>query len=111
MKKVDQTEFDKTVLNQFMPDKNLFGKDGAFAPMPKNVIEKSLEVEKVVYLNKRVHSEENKRNGPGRKTIKSSFGTFDIETPQGRQSNFKPKLIKKHQTILADSLSDKMISL
>ncbi|MEE1964616.1 hypothetical protein V1387_18155 [Allomuricauda taeanensis] len=29
-----------------------------------------------------------KGNGKGEKTIKSSFGTFDIDTPQDRQSSF-----------------------
>jgi len=44
----------------------------------------------------------NKRNGKGKKTIKSGFGTFDIDTPQDRQSSFEPELVKKRQTILAD---------
>jgi len=39
MKTKQQTEFEKKVLDQFMSGKNLFGKEGAFAPMLKNVIE------------------------------------------------------------------------
>ncbi len=111
MKKVEQTEFEKTVLDQFMSGKNLFGKDGAFAPMLKNVIEKALEAEMDSHLDERERSEGNKRNGRGKKTIKSGFGTFDIDTPQDRQSNFEPELVKKRQTILADNLSDKIIGL
>ncbi|HDZ15139.1 MAG TPA: transposase, partial [Pricia sp.] len=42
MRKEEQTEFEKKVLDQFMSGKNLFGKGGAFAPMLKNVIESSL---------------------------------------------------------------------
>ena len=53
----------------------------------------------------------NKRNGKGKKTIKSGYGTFDIDTPQDRQSSFEPELVKKRQTILADNLSDKIIGL
>src|SRR5699024_6116396 len=53
----------------------------------------------------------NKRNGKGRKTIKSSAGSFTIETPQDRQSSFDPQLIKKRETVLADSLQDKIIGL
>lgn len=36
----EQQEFEKKVLDQFMSGKSLFGADGAFAPMLKNVIEK-----------------------------------------------------------------------
>src|SRR5699024_10456798 len=53
----------------------------------------------------------NKRNGKARKTIKSSAGSFEIETLQDRQSSFDPQLIKKRQTVLADSLADKIIGL
>ena len=40
-------EVDKKALSQLISDKNLFGKDGAFAPMLKNTIEKVLEPEQV----------------------------------------------------------------
>lgn len=42
MKKKEQTEFEKKVLDQFMSGKNLFGSEGAFAPMLKNVLDKAL---------------------------------------------------------------------
>jgi len=47
----------------------------------------------------------NKRNGKGRKTVKSSAGSFEIETPQDRHSSFEPELVRKRQTILAESLA------
>ncbi len=111
MRKEEQTEFEKKVLDQFMSGKNLFGKGGAFAPMLKNVIEKALEAEMEGHLDESQRSQGNKRNGKGKKTIKSGFGTFDIDTPQDRQSSFEPELVKKRQTILADNLSDKIIGL
>jgi transposase-like protein len=38
-------------------------------------------------------------------------GSFEIETPQDRQSNFDPQIIKKRETILTDSLESKIIGL
>src|SRR6056297_1477245 len=111
MRKEEQTEFEKKVLDQFMSGKNLFGKGGAFAPMLKNVIEKALEAEMEGHLDESQRINGNKRNGKGKKTIKSGYGTFDIDTPQDRQSSFEPELVKKRQTILADNLSDKIIGL
>lgn len=107
----EQSELEKKALDQFMSGKSLFGKDGAFAPMLKNFIEKALEAEMNGHLDSRERSKGNKRNGKGKKTLKSSFGTFDIDTPQDRHSSFEPELVKKRQTILADNLSDKIIGL
>ena len=111
MTKKEQTEFEKKVLEQFMSGKNLFGEGGAFAPMLKNVIEKALEAEMDGHLDEGERTKGNKRNGKGKKTLKSGFGTFDIDTPQDRQSSFEPELVKKRQTILADNLSEKIIGL
>jgi len=107
----EQQKLEKKALDQFMSGKSLFGKDGAFAPMLKNFIEKALESEMVDHLDDNERSTGNKRNGKGKKTIKSGFGTFDVETPQDRSSSFEPELVKKRQTILADNLSDKIIGL
>jgi len=111
MTKKEQTEFEKKVLEQFMSGKNLFGEGGAFAPMLKNVIEKALQGEMDGHLDEGQRTKGNKRNGKGKKTLKSGFGTFDIDTPQDRQSSFEPELVKKRQTILADNLSEKIIGL
>lgn len=111
MNKHKQTEFEKKVLTQFMSGKSLFGKDGAFAPMLKNVIEKALSAEMEAHLDAGQRDQGNKRNGKGKKTLKSSYGSFDIETPQDRLSSFEPDIVKKRQRILADNLSDKIIGL
>jgi putative transposase len=107
----EQQELEKRALEQFMSGKSLFGKDGAFAPMLKNFIEKALEAEMEEHLDDDQRSRGNKRNGKGKKTIKSGLGSFDIETPEDRHSNFQPELVKKRQSILADNLSDKIIGL
>lgn len=107
----EQQDLEKKALEQFMSGKSLFSKDGAFAPMLKNFIEKALEAEMEDHLDDDQRSKGNKRNGKGRKTIKSGFGSFDIDTPEDRHSSFQPELVKKRQSILADNLSDKIIGL
>ena len=111
MSKTELSEFENTVLEQFKSGKNLFGEGGAFAPMLKNVIEKALEGEMDAHLDPKERLKGNNRNGRGKKTLKSSFGSFDIDTPQDRQSSFEPEFVKKRQTILADNLSEKIIGL
>lgn len=102
---------EEKALAQLKSGKSLFGKDGAFAPLLKGFIEKALESEMEDHLDEPERIRGNKRNGRGKKTIKSSAGSFEIDTPQDRHSNFEPELIKKRQTILAESLEDKIIGL
>src|SRR5699024_2032721 len=102
---------EKKAIDQFKDGKSLFGKGGAFSPLLKRFIEKALQAEMEDHLSEQQREQGNKRNGKGKKTIKSSVGSFDIETPQDRKSSFEPELVKKRQTILADNLSDKIIGL
>lgn len=104
-------QLQEKALAQLKSGESLFGKDGAFAPMLKSFIEAALQAEMDAHLDEEQRSSGNKRNGKGSKTIKSSAGSFRIETPQDRQSNFDPQLIKKRETVLADSLQDKIIGL
>lgn len=104
-------ELQEKALKQFKSGESLFGKDGAFAPMLKSFLEAALQAEMEAHLNDQERSNGNKRNGKGTKTIKSSTGSFQIETPQDRLSSFEPQLVKKRQTILADSLEEKIIGL
>jgi len=109
-----QQEIDKLqekALTQLKSGQSLFGSDGAFAPMLQSFIEVALQAEMDAHLDTAQRRGGNKRNGKGTKTIKSSAGSFRIDTPQDRQSSFDPQLIKKRETVLADSLQDKIIGL
>jgi transposase-like protein len=111
---MEQHELDKLqkkALQQLKSGESLFGPDGAFAPMLKGFIEAALQAEMDAHLDAEQRQGGNKRNGKGSKTVKSSAGSFQIDTPQDRQSSFEPELIKKRQTVLADSLADKIIGL
>lgn len=104
-------ELQSKALEQFKTGKSLFGKGGAFAPMLKQFLEAALQAEMDEHLNEGQRQAGNKRNGKGTKTIKSSAGSFQIDTPQDRHSRFEPQIVKKRETILADNLQDKIIGL
>ena len=104
------SELEKKALNQFMRGDNLFVKGGAFAPLLQRFLDHALEAEMEEHLSSEEESS-NKRNGKRSKQITSSVGTFEITTPQDRNSSFKPEIIKKRQRILADGLSDKIIGM
>lgn len=46
-----------------------------------------------------------------RKQLQTEYGPVEIGTPRDRDGSFAPETVKKRQTILAEGLSDKIISL
>jgi len=98
-------------LKQLKSGQSLTGEGGIFEPIIKDFIESALEAEMDVHLDEKERSQGNKRNGKGIKTLKTSAGDVTIEPPYDRHGSFEPELVKKRQTILADNLAPKIISL
>lgn len=104
-------EMQKKALEQLRTGKSMLGKDGAFAPLFKQFLEAALEAEMESHLDEQERNNGNKRNGKGKKTLKTNAGEVDISTPQDRQSSFEPQIVKKRETILAESLTSKILGL
>jgi len=98
-------------LKQLLSGQSLTGKDGVFEPLLKQFLESALEAEMDVHLDEKERSKGNKRNGKGTKTIRTGNGSFEIKTPEDRQASFEPEIVRKRQTILAESLESKINSL
>jgi transposase-like protein len=109
--KPDFGELKKKALEQLKSGKSLFGKDGAFAPMLKEILDASLEGELDAHLDESERTKGNRKNGKLKKTLKTSQGSIEINTPRDRSGTFEPELVKKRETVLADSLEDKIIGL
>lgn len=111
MKKEEFESAKAEALRQLLKGESLFGKGGALAPLLKEILDSALDAEMESHLDDRQRIEGNKRNGYKSKILKTSEGPIELKTPQDRQSNFEPQLIKKRQTILADSLETKILGL
>ncbi len=98
-------------LAQLKTGKPLLGKEGALAPLFKSFLEAALEAELSEHLQENEEEEINRRNGHGSKQLRTSEGTIDLVTPRDRSGSFEPEIVKKRQTILADSLESKIIGM
>ncbi|AMX02468.1 IS256 family transposase [Microbulbifer thermotolerans] len=89
--------------------KDLSGKDGILTPLIKQLTEAAMRAE----LEEHLASEDkpNRKNGHTSKTMKSSAGSFELDTPRDRAGTFEPQIVKKHQTQLTDELERKVIAL
>lgn len=85
------------------------GKDGVLAPLIKQLTEAALEGELDSHIANDVVP--NRRNGKTKKTIKSSSGSFELETPRDRAGTFEPTVVKKYQTSVSDEIESKMLSM
>lgn len=106
----DKIEFDMdAALAALREGKGLSGKDGVLTPLIKQLTEAAMQAE----LNAHLETEQkpNRKNGSSRKTMKSTAGEFELDTPRDRASTFEPQLVKKHQTHLTDDLERKIIAL
>jgi transposase-like protein len=108
---INREELKKKVLAQFRTGKSLFGKDGAFGPLLQEFLEEALQAEIDTHLDEDERSSGNRKNGKLRKTVKTSQGSVEIETPRDRSGTFEPEIVKKRETILADTLEEKIIGL
>ncbi len=101
----------KKALEQFKSGEPLLGKNGAFSPLLKQFLESALEGEMEEHLDDDSRASGNRRNGTSKKLVKSSDGSFELETPRDRDSSFEPEIVKKRETILADNLEKKIIGM
>ena len=114
MEKKDKFDYEalkKKTLEQLRSGKSLFGKDGAFAPLLKDILEAAMEGELENHLDEEERSSGNRKNGKTSKKLKTADGTIDLETPRDRAASFEPQIVKKRETILAESLESRIIGM
>ena len=95
-------------LTRLKNGKTLEGADGAMTPLIKRLLEASLEGEMDAHL---AESCPNRRNGKGKKRVKTGFGEVAISTPRDREGSYQPELLPKRQRSLGLSLENKILSL
>ena len=107
----DYEKAKQKVKEQFRTGKSLYGKDGAFAPLLQDMINSILEGEMEGHLDEEERSLGNRKNGKGKKLVKTSSGSIEVSTPRDRSGTFEPEMVKKRETIMAQTLEDKIIGL
>ena len=114
MKKDEQLDYEQMkqkALEQLRSGKSLYGKDGAFAPLLKSFLDSALEAELDSHLDAEERLSGNRKNGKTSKEVRTSSGTISIDTPRDRSATFEPEIIRKRETILAESLESKIIGM
>lgn len=83
-----------------------------YSQMLQHMINRSLEAEMKAHLGHERNGKSggNPRNGKNRKTVQSTAGDLQIETPRDRDGTFEPQLLPKRQVRLA-GMEEKILAL
>jgi putative transposase len=96
-------------LKAIQSGQGISGKDGVLAPLVKQLTEAALDAELESHIADDVLP--NRKNGKSSKTLKTSEGRIDLNTPRDRAGTFEPQIVKKHQTSVSDEIESKILSM
>ncbi|WP_270717036.1 IS256 family transposase [Enterococcus raffinosus] len=110
----DAEQLAESILNAYQPE-SVDDMQDALKEVFGPLFEKMLQGELNNYLGYDAHSKEpkehdNRRNGYGNKTLKTSFGEVAIDVPRDREASFEPELIPKRKRDVSD-IEGKVLSM
>jgi putative transposase len=105
-------EFKAEAIEKIKSGQPLTGKGGILTPLLKELLESALEGELESHLlENRESGINNRRNGKSSKQVQTSSDSFELLTPRDREGSFEPEIVKKRQTVLNESLDNKVLAL
>jgi transposase-like protein len=108
----DFVKFQKEAAAKMKAGQSLVGEDGILTPLIKKIVEASLDGEIEHHMEETGRNGgKNRRNGKTSKTVQTAHGPIELETPRDREGTFEPEIVKKRQTILNESLDNKILGL
>lgn len=108
--KFDFKSFEQEAIERLMRGERLGGVDGIMAPLIKRFLEKAMDGELDHHLlEERVLG--NRKNGKGKKQVKTEYGPIDIETSRDRSGTFEPQVLRKRDTQISGGIDEHVISM
>lgn len=114
-----KTPIPKELLDQLLAGyqgpEDLLGQQGLFKRLTAALVNRAMEAELTHHLGyqageKAPESQPNRRNGKGRKRVRSDQGPIDLEVPRDREGTFEPLIVPKHQRHF-NGFDDKIVSM
>lgn len=108
-KQFDFEAFKSDAISKLKAGEGLTGDGGAFTPLLKAFLEEALKGE----IDEHIQTEDvpNRKNGKSTKTIRSTLGEFELETPRDRTGTFNPKIVGKRQKNLPSDIERQIFTL
>jgi len=119
LKTVTKDPIPKELLDQLLEGyknpEDLLGEEGLFKRLTAALVNRAMDAELTHHLGYgsgkgAPEDQPNRRNGKGRKTVRTDQGKIEIEVPRDRDGTFEPQLIPKHQRAF-NGFDDKIVSM
>jgi putative transposase len=105
----DYEAFKETAKLQLKNGAKILGKDGVFTPLLKELIEEALDGELEAHLSD--DPMPNRKNGKGKKRVRTQSGDLEVSTPRDRNGTFQPELLPKRSKDLGVNLDRQIIAM
>jgi len=105
----DFEAFKQEAKSRLKKGETLLGRDGVFTPLLKEFLEEVMDGE----LEAHIEEDEapNRKNGKGKKQLKTPVGNIEIATARDRNGTFEPEMVPKRHKTLGVDLDRQIIAL
>jgi len=111
-KDFDYKKFEFEALQGLQSGQGLVGTEGILKGLIQHLVESALEGEMSAHLaSEKDTGVTNRRNGKGKKRLRTELGEINIEPPRDRQGNFTPRLVGKWERDLNTGLEEQILEL
>lgn len=111
-KDFDYSKFETEALSGLVSGKGLVGDEGILKGLIQHLVESALDGEMSAHLSEnKKEGTSNRRNGSGKKKLRTQLGEVEIHPPRDRNSSFEPQLIGKWDRNLNTGLEDQILEL
>lgn len=109
---IPDEKYRKEIEKGLLEGKNWLGPDGVFSTLLQSVVDASLDGEMDHHLEEeKAKGKVNRRNGRGKKRVKTQVGELDLTPPRDRNGTFEPVIVEKRKKEVKGGLEDIIISL
>jgi putative transposase len=103
------------LLEGYQGPEDLLGADGLFKRLTAALVNRVMDAELTHHLGYEAgknppEGQRNRRNGKGRKRLRTDQGPIDVEVPRDREGSFEPQIVPKHQRHF-NGFDDKIVSM
>ena len=109
---IPDEKYRKEIEKGLLSGKNWLGPDGVFSTLLQSVVDASLEGEMDYHLQEqRAQGKENRRNGRGKKRVKTQAGELELTPPRDRNGTFESVIVEKRKREVKGGLEEIILSL
>lgn len=109
---IPDEKYRKEIEEGLLSGKPWIGADGVFSTLLQSIVDASLEGELDHHLsNENESGEKNRRNGYGKKKVKTKAGELTIRPPRDRSGTFKPEIVEKRSNKIKGGIDEIILSL